>query len=125
MFPIQVFTGTLKPDYPSKWPPKLTFHTATCLLNPDVIDKCLVPGRPPLTQKVFIAWGKDGDQAISKSMWLLEIDVNDYNSLKWKKVFFLMDNYIKHVNMGFKFCVFISLINLITFSRVVLINWRL
>ena len=89
MFAIQVFTGTLKPDYPSKWPPKLTFHTATCLLNPDVIDKCLVPGRPPLTQKVLIAWGKDGDQAISKSMWLLEIDVNDYNSLKWKKVFFL------------------------------------
>ena len=85
---IQVFTGTLKPDYPSKWPPKLTFHTVTCLLNPDVINKCLVPGRPPLTQKVLIAWGKDRNQAISKSMWLLEVDVNNYNSLKRKKVFF-------------------------------------
>ena len=83
---MQEFTGTLKPDYPSKWPPKLTFHTATCLLNPDVINKCLVPGRPPLTQKVLVAWGKDGDHSISNDIWLLEIDESHRDLVKWKKV---------------------------------------
>ena len=57
------------------------------MVNPDVVNKCLVPGRPPLTQKVLVAWGKDGEQAIHDNMWLLEIDENNYSSLKWKKVF--------------------------------------
>ena len=84
----QEFTGTLKkPNCPTKWPPKLTFHTATCLVNPDVVNKSLVPGGPLLTQKLLVVWGKDADQSISNDMWLLEIDVNDYSSLKWKKVF--------------------------------------
>ena len=51
-----------------------------------MVNKCLVPGRPPLTQKVLIAWGKDDEQAINEHMWLLEIDENNYSSLKWKKV---------------------------------------
>ena len=41
---------------------------------------------PLLTQKLLIAWGKDGDQAIHNDIWLLEIDRNDYSSLKWRKV---------------------------------------
>lgn len=83
----QEFTGSLKPTYPPKWPPKLTFHTATCLVNPDAVNKSFVPGGSLLTQKLLVVWGKDADQSISNDMWLLEIDVNDCSSLKWKKVF--------------------------------------
>lgn len=52
-----------------------------------MVDKHLAPGRPPLTQKLLITWGKDDEQAISNAVWLLEIDGNDYSSLKWRKVF--------------------------------------
>ena len=60
------------------------------MVNPEVVNKSLVPGRPPLTQELLVVWGKDGDQSISNDMWLLEIDTNNYSSLKWKKVFYVL-----------------------------------
>ena len=54
-----------------------------------MVNNRSAPGRPPLTQKLLIAWGKDGDQAISDAVWLLEIDGNDHSSLKWSKVYLL------------------------------------
>ncbi|XP_065887505.1 kelch domain-containing protein 1-like isoform X2 [Dysidea avara] len=80
------FTSTLKSGYVGSWPPRLTFHTTTCLVNPDMVDKCLVPGTPPLTQKLLIAWGKDDEQSISSDVWLLEINGHDCGSIKWKMV---------------------------------------
>ena len=50
-----------------------------------MVNKCLVPGRPPLTQKVLIPWGKDDEQAINTDIWLLEIDENR-DLIKWDKV---------------------------------------
>ena len=51
-----------------------------------MVDKCLVPGTPPLTQKLLIAWGKDDEQSISSDVWLLEINGHDCGSIKWKMV---------------------------------------
>ncbi|XP_065887597.1 kelch domain-containing protein 2-like [Dysidea avara] len=79
------FTSTLKTGYVGSWPPRLTFHTTTCLVNPDMVDKCLIPGTPPLTQKLLIAWGKDDEQSISSDVWLLEINGHDCGSIKWRK----------------------------------------
>ena len=53
-----------------------------------MVNKCVVPGGPALTQKLLIVWGKDDEQSVSNNIWLLEIDEeNNYGSLKWKKVY--------------------------------------
>ena len=85
-FSLQEFTGSLKSGYVGSWPPKLTFHTTTCLVNPDMVDKCLIPRTPPLIQKLLISWGKDDEQSISSDLWLLEINGHDCGSIKWRKV---------------------------------------
>jgi len=51
-----------------------------------MVDKCLLPGTPPLIQKLLIAWGKDDEQTISSDVWLLEINGHDCGSIKWRKV---------------------------------------
>ena len=94
MYTLQEFTSTLKTGYIGSWPPRLTFHTATCLVNPDMVDKCLTPGTPPLTQKLLIAWGKDDEQSISSDVWLLEINGHDCGSIRWKKVKFLFTVFV-------------------------------
>ena len=55
-----------------------------------MVDKCLIPGTPPLTQKLLIAWGKDDEQSISSDVWLLEINGHDCGSIKWRKVTVLL-----------------------------------
>lgn len=85
---MQMFTDALKPSNVSslEWPGKLTFHTATCLVNPDEVGNTIWCGGPRLTQKVLILWGKDDEEHITSDIWVLEIDVDDIENFKWKKV---------------------------------------
>ncbi|XP_065887541.1 kelch domain-containing protein 1-like isoform X1 [Dysidea avara] len=83
------FTDSLKPPnnvFPLEWPGKLTFHTATCLVNPDEVGNTIWSGGPRLTQKVLILWGKDDEEHITSDMWVLDIDGDDIENFKWKKL---------------------------------------
>ena len=78
---------------PLEWPRKLTFHTATCLVNPNEVGNEIWMGGPRLTQKVLILWGKDGREHISGDIWMLEIDGENPENFTWRKVN-VMDNHI-------------------------------
>ena len=71
---------------PLEWPGKLTFHTATCLVNPDEVGNEVWTGGPRLTQKVLILWGKDDEEHITSDIWILEIDGENTEDFKWRKV---------------------------------------
>ena len=71
---------------PSEWPGKLTFHTATCLVNPDEVGNNVWTGGPRLTQKVLILWGKDDEEHITSDIWILEIDGENTEDFTWRKV---------------------------------------
>lgn len=85
----QIFTALLKPKEvsPLKWPGKLTFHTATCLVNPDEVGNEIWTGGPRLTQKVLILWGKDDEEHITSDMWILEIDGENIEDFTIKCMF--------------------------------------
>ena len=67
-------------------PGKLTFHTATCLVNPDEVGNIVWTGGPRLTQKVLILWGKDDEEHITSDIWVLEIDGESIEDFTWRKV---------------------------------------
>ena len=71
---------------PLEWPGKLTFHTATCLVNPNEVGNEVWSDGPRLTQKVLILWGKDDEEHIISDMWILEIDGENIEDFTWKKV---------------------------------------
>lgn len=99
-----MFTDSLKPTdvSPLEWPGKLTFHTATCLVNPDEVGKELWMGGPRLTQKVLILWGKDDEEHITSDIWILEIDGENTGNVTWKKVNTTCDYVCIHYAMALK-----------------------
>ena len=70
-------------DPPLEWPGKLTFHTATCSVNPDEVGNEVWSDGPWFTQQVLILWGKDDKDHITSDMWIPEIDGENIDDFTW------------------------------------------
>jgi hypothetical protein len=70
------------------WPIPRTFHTLTCLLDPDDVEQ----GGNSASQKILLLWGKSRTQAPSEfadEVWILESGHSDscfHESVKWTRV---------------------------------------
>ena len=59
------------------WPSGRTFHTTTCLVDPECMDTL----GSHLTQHLLVLWGKGDDNKHCNDVWILNVD-----TMRWKEV---------------------------------------